>query len=145
MILVSSCLMGLKCRYDGQVMADAGVMAYLEDKAFMLICPEQLGGLPTPRRPAELISLEPLLIQNNNMQDVTDNFVEGVHQVEALIKDKPITLAILKSKSPSCGSETIYDGTFSNQLVAGEGLLARALRQKNIKVINEKKVGTIYE
>lgn len=145
MILVSSCLIGLKCRYDGSKKADSEVMKYLEGKEYLPVCPEQMGGLATPRYPAEIITNNPLKIVNNHGDDVTANFVEGANQVLEIIKDRNITLAILKAKSPSCGSEAVYDGTFSSKLISGEGVLSMMLRQSKIKVINEKKVGTINE
>lgn len=140
MILVSSCLFGLKCRYDGKEMVNQSVMDYLKDKEYILVCPEQMGGLATPRPPAEIISKSPLKIVNNINEDVTIQFETGVKEIEKIIKNKKIDLAILKSKSPSCGSKVIYDGSFSGTLISGKGIFAEALESKNIKVINEEEV-----
>lgn len=139
MILVSSCLIGLKCRYDASIKENTDVIKYLSDKEYWPICPEQMGGLATPRKPAEIVSNNPLKIVDNQGYDVTENFLEGANQVIEIIKDKKVSLAILKAKSPSCGSENIYDGTFSNKLVEGQGILTKLLREKGIRVINEKK------
>lgn len=141
MILVSSCLIGLKCRYDAKVSSNEEVIKFLENKEYWPICPEQMGGLSTPRYPAEIVSTKPLKIINSKGVDVTPEFVEGVDQIEKIIKGRNIQLAILKAKSPSCGSEYIYDGNFSRILIEGEGILTKRLRSLNIKVINEKKVG----
>lgn len=141
MILVSSCLLGMTCRYDGKAKEYPQVLAYLKGKPFIIVCPEQMGGLETPRNPAEIHSLNPLKIVNDQGCDVTQNFENGVSDVMKLIEHYDIELAILKSLSPSCGSEQVYDGTFSRRLVVGEGLLAKALRVKNIKVINELSLG----
>lgn len=145
MIIVSSCLIGLKCRYDGNEKKNESVVKYLENKEFMPVCPEQMGGLSTPRNPAEIVSQYPIKIVNDIGTDVTTNFIEGVKQVQSIIINRDVTLAILKAKSPSCGSENVYDGTFSKKLIRGEGVLSKMLRHKGIKVINEEKVGSLNE
>ncbi|MCH4888662.1 DUF523 domain-containing protein [Acidaminobacter sp. JC074] len=136
MILVSSCLLGLSCRYDGKEKADERVINYLKDKAFMPICPEQMGGLTTPRPPAEIVSFQPLKICTEE-NDVTKAFVRGVDEVMKLVKLQNIEKAILKSKSPSCGTYEIYDGSFTRKLVKGSGIMAKRLMANDIKVINE--------
>ena len=145
MIIVSSCLIGLKCRYDGKEKIDDSVVKYLKDKEYLLVCPEQMGGLSTPRYPAEIVSFNPLKIMNDHGTEVTEQFIEGVKQVEKIIENRGVTLAILKAKSPSCGSKQIYDGTFSRKLISGEGVLSKTLKLKGIKVINEEKVGSLDE
>jgi uncharacterized protein YbbK (DUF523 family) len=137
MILVSSCLLGLCCRYDGKEKADSKVLDYLKNKSFIPVCPEQMGGLPTPRKPAEIVSLEPLKIVTDDFEDVTSEFKKGVSEVVKLTELYNVSEAILKSKSPSCGRYQIYDGTFSRTLIEGSGILVSTLTHKNIKVINE--------
>ena len=137
MILVSSCLLGLCCRYDGKEKVDERVLTYLKGKNYLPICPEQMGGLPTPRKPAEIVSLEPLKITTEDHIDVTEAFEKGVSEVMKLIKLHDIDLAILKSKSPSCGSREVYDGTFSRNLIKGAGILSLSMTKNNIKTINE--------
>jgi len=139
MILVSSCLLGLCCRYDGKEKEYEGIHTFLKNKAYIPICPEQMGGLPTPRKPAEIVSLEPLKIMTEE-GDVTAEFVKGVEEVKKLILRHDIELAILKSKSPSCGRYERYDGTFTRTLIKGSGILASMLLDKNIKVINEEDI-----
>jgi len=136
MILVSSCLLGLCSRYDGEEKADEKVLEYLKDKPFMPICPEQMGGLTTPRPPAEIISLDPLKICTED-DDVTEKFVNGVEEVMKLVKLQKVDKAILKSKSPTCGRYEIYDGTFTRTLIKGAGIMAKRLLDENIEVINE--------
>jgi uncharacterized protein YbbK (DUF523 family) len=137
MILVSSCLLGLCCRYDGKEKEYKKVLEYLKDKTYITVCPEQMGGLPTPRGAAEIVSLEPLKIMTEDGIDVTGAFQKGVDEVLKLIKPLPIEKAILKSLSPSCGTYKIYDGTFSRNLIVGSGIVSKALQEMNIEVINE--------
>ena len=140
MILVSSCLLGLSCRYDGKAKADESVLEYLKDKVYIPVCPEQMGGLTTPRDPAEIISRSPLSIETADGKDVTDAFVKGVTEVDKLLDLHKVELAILKSKSPSCGRYEIYDGTFTRTPIKETGIFAENLISKNIKVINENDV-----
>lgn len=142
MILVSSCLMGLACRYDGLSKVHESVRTFLQDKAYILVCPEQMGGLSTPRPPCEMISNDPIAIQTASGDDCTEAFLKGVVEVEKILKLYPIEMAILKAKSPSCGSKQIYDGSFTRNLVQGQGVLARCLLEKGIKVINEDEIVT---
>jgi len=137
MILVSSCLLGLCCRYDGKEKVNEHVLDYLKDKAYIPICPEQMGGLPTPREPAEIVLMDPLSIQTEAGDDVTDSFVKGVDEVVKLLSLYDVKEAILKSKSPSCGTYQIYDGTFNRTLIKGSGVMSKRLQEASVKVINE--------
>lgn len=137
MILVSSCLLGLCCRYDGKEKVNEHVLDYLKDKEYTPICPEQMGGLPTPREPAEIVTMDPLSIQTEAGDDVTDSFLKGVDEVVKLLSLYDVKEAILKSKSPSCGTYQIYDGTFTRTLIKGSGMMSKRLQEASIKVINE--------
>jgi len=137
MILVSSCLLGLCCRYDGKEKVNKHVLDYLKDKAYIPICPEQMGGLPTPREPAEIVLMDPLSIQTEAGDDVTDSFLKGIDEVVKLLSLYDVKEAILKSKSPSCGTYQIYDGTFTRTLIKGSGMMSKRLQEASIKVINE--------
>ncbi len=137
MILVSSCLLGLCCRYDGKEKVDEQVMNYLKDKTYIPICPEQMGGLSTPREPAEIVSKHPLSIQTETGINVTSEFLKGVDEVVKLLSLYDVKEAILKSKSPSCGTYQIYDGTFTRTLINGSGVMSKRLQEESIKVINE--------
>lgn len=140
MILVSSCLLGLACRYDGQAKKYPEVESFLKGKAYLAVCPEQMGGLSTPRKPCEIISMNPISIQTEDGIDCTQSFLKGVDEVEKLMTYQQIELAILKAKSPSCGSNMIYDGTFSRRLIAGQGVLASYLSKQGIKVLSEENI-----
>ena len=138
MILVSSCLLGLNCRYDQSQKPDHDIIDFLKGKSFIPVCPEQMGGLSTPRVPCEIVSRSPLKVMSAQGMDCTEFYEKGVKEVLKLIEICPVNFAILKAKSPSCGSKEIYDGTFSKTLISGKGLLSQALEDKNIRVYNEK-------
>jgi len=134
MILVSSCLVGLGCRFDATDKKTEEVLTYLKDKEWMPVCPEQMGGLATPRDPAE-IRRERVVTKDG--KDVTAQFIRGADEVARLARLVGATEAILKSRSPSCGSGHIYDGTFSKVLIEGDGLTARALKKMGLTVKSE--------
>ncbi|RXK14270.1 hypothetical protein CP965_02130 [Halarcobacter mediterraneus] len=148
-ILISSCLLGEDVRYDGgnSSFAYNPNFSFSEKELFMDIlcenevyslCPEIKGGLNTPRKPAEITSAEkPFKVETINKDDVTINFLLGAKKALELCLEENIKIALLKSKSPSCGNIQIYDGTFSNTLVQGQGLTARLLNENGIKVFNE--------
>lgn len=128
-ILVSACLLGTCCKYNGGHNRNEDVLKITKGNEIIPVCPEMLGGLSCPRVPCE--------IQQNKVigkdgKDYTENYQKGVNKVLEMIKDKPIDLAILQARSPSCGVSMIYDGTFSKRLIAGSGLLARALKDLDI-------------
>lgn len=133
-ILVSACLLGTPCRYDGVGKADARVLALAKSRRLIPVCPEQLGGLPTPRPPAERDGAR---IRANDGADVTAAFQRGAQETLRLLKLFGCKTAILKARSPSCGFGRIYDGTFSGTLVSGDGLTAALLRQNGVAVFTE--------
>jgi uncharacterized protein YbbK (DUF523 family) len=131
---VSACLLGINCRYDGKNSYNEKVKKFLEDKDFFVFCPEQLGGLSTPRMPSEIIDYSKEIVKNKNGEDVSENFKKGAEESIKIIEMlKPDTL-ILKEKSPSCGVKKIYDGTFSGTLKEGNGILSKYLREKKLKI-----------
>ena len=148
-ILISSCLLGEDVRYDGENSSVAYnpsftfsqkelFMDILCDNEIYSFCPEVSGGLPTPREPAEIISAnKPFKVQTKNGEDVTINFLIGAKNALELCKEENIKVALLKSKSPSCGNEKIYDGKFSETLIEGEGLTAKLLNENGVTVFNE--------
>lgn len=139
-VLVSACLVGVKCRYNGTGVYDSAVEAYLVDKDILKVCPELMGGLETPREPCELWKGK---VVTKNGVDVSAAFLKGAEKVVELAKEQQIKLAILKSRSPSCGSNKIYDGTFTHTLIDGEGVCAALLKQAGIRVLNEDEIGDI--
>ncbi len=131
-VLVSACLMGLPCRYDGKTcIPSQEVMDLVKKSRAMPICPEQLGGLPTPRPPAEISKGR---VINSNGEDVTENFLRGAEISAKLARLFGAKLAILKDKSPSCGSTLIYDGSFTEQLIEGEGMTTALLKREGVTV-----------
>lgn len=134
MELCSACLLGIRCRFDGRCKANRKVIELAKITILIPICPEQLGGLPTPREPAEQRGGRVLTISG---RDVTENFAKGAEEVLRLAKLFGIKKAILKQKSPSCGCGKIYDGFFAGKVVEGNGVTATLLKKYGIKVISD--------
>lgn len=132
-VLVSACLLGDNCKYSGGNNFNQAIVDFLKDKEVIKVCPELLGGLPTPRKPAEIVNN---VVKTQDGESFDDAFRMGVEKVLAMIADEDIEYAILQARSPSCGTKQIYDGTFTKTLIDGQGLLARALAQKGIKLID---------
>lgn len=139
MYLVSSCLAGVNCRYDGRNNEDNFIIELVKQGKAVPVCPEQLAGLPTPRQCCEILIYENAnkKIISKDGQDFTLEFVEGAEKTLAIAKALGIKKAILKSKSPSCGCGFIYDGTFSRELIEGNGLTAELLIKNGIDVYTE--------
>lgn len=133
-ILVSACLLGCPCRYDGTAKADPRVLALMERHTLIPVCPEQLGGLPTPRLPSERREGG---VFDRGGKDVTVQYRQGAGEVLRLARLYGCTHAVLKERSPSCGSGQIYDGSFSHVLVPGSGVAAELLAQNGITVLGE--------
>lgn len=147
MILVSACLLGINCKYNGDNNKDLKVLEYLKDKEFTIVCPEQLGGMSTPRDPSEIIRLDGDAVINgetsvitNKRLDVTRKFKLGANETLKIAKLYNCTEAILKEGSPSCGSNYIYDGTFTGKKRDGIGVTTSLLKHNGIKVISEKEI-----
>ncbi len=133
-ILVSACLLGTPCRYDGKSKPRAAVQALATQYRLIPICPEVMGGLPTPRVPSEIVG-ECVMMQDG--RDVTDNYRRGAEIALALAREHGCDAAILKAKSPSCGRDLIYDGSFCGRLVPGNGICAALLLQNGLRVLTE--------
>ncbi len=136
-ILVSACLLGIPCRYDGKSKPNASVIALSERHELILACAEVLGGLDTPRAPAEIVGDR---VINKSGIDVSREYSLGAEAVLELAIKNDCKIAIMKSKSPSCGRDEIYDGTFSRTLKRGNGICAELLLKNNITVLNEKEI-----
>jgi uncharacterized protein YbbK (DUF523 family) len=134
MKLCSACLLGIKCRYDGKSARNRKVIMLLKAETLIPVCPEQLGGLPTPREPAEIRGER---VFTRSEKDVTENFERGAKEVLKIAKLYGIKEAIMKQGSPSCGSGRIYDGTFSGKTIKGDGITTAVLKENGIKVITE--------
>jgi len=134
MILVSACLAGMKCRYDGKANSEEKILSLVKQGLALPVCPEQLGGLPTPRPASEIINDKVLTIDGN---DVTENFRKGAEEVLRIAKLINCKEAILKQRSPSCGFGKIYDGTHSKKMIKGNGVTADILHKNGIKILTE--------
>jgi len=144
MILVSACLLGINCKYNGDNNSNEKLKAYLKDKEYIIACPEQLGGLTTPRDPSEIVGKggESVLmgegkVLSNRDRDVTSCFVKGAEETLKIANLYKCKEAVLKEGSPSCGSSFVYDGTFSGVKIEGQGVTASILRKNGISVISE--------
>ena len=139
MILVSACLAGFPCRWDRNSTPDLCVMELVKTGQAIPVCPEQLGGLPTPRPPAERQG-DRVLTKDGG--DVTYQFQRGAEIVLAIAQEFGCRKAILKSCSPSCGKAIIYDGSFMGKLIQGNGLTAELLMQHGIEVFAEDEISS---
>ena len=136
-ILVSACLLGEPCRYDGKSKPCPAVIALKEEYNLIPICPEVMGGLPTPRVPSEICG-DRVLMKDGH--DVTENYNRGAQTALRLARENGCTVAILKEKSPSCGSGLIHNGLFDGGLVAGDGITAQLLKKEGIRVLGESEI-----
>lgn len=133
-ILVSACLLGVNCRYNGTGMLLRELLDLKKKHHLIPICPEIYGGMKTPREPAEKRGNK---VVTKTGKDVTEYFERGSNEVLKLVKFYDCKYAILKERSPSCGYGKIYDGTFTKTLVDGNGVLAELLAENGITVIGE--------
>ena len=132
--VVSACLAGIPCRYDGGCSPFLPVLQLVENGQAIPVCPEQLGGLPTPRIPAEIANGRVITREGT---DVTEAFRHGACEALRLAKEYGCTRAVLKARSPSCGCGPIYDGTFCRRLTEGQGIFARMLLEAGFTVVSE--------
>lgn len=136
-LLISACLLGINCRYDGtgNLLED---MQQLKKKYHLIpICPEILGGLPTPRTPSERLDSK---VVTKTGEDVTEEFLRGAQEVLKLAKLFDCSYAVLKERSPSCGYGQIYDGSFTGRLIPGDGVLADLLSSHGITILGESQI-----
>ncbi|MGH4140142.1 DUF523 domain-containing protein [Clostridium sp.] len=144
MIIVSACLCGINCKYNGGNNLDARVLKLLKGGKAIPVCPEQLGGQQTPRAPHEIVNgngADVLMGKARTLgpkdDDVTSEFIKGAYETLKIAEAVGASIAILKSRSPSCGVSQIYDGTFSGTKRPGNGVTAELLLTKGIKVFTE--------
>ena len=133
-ILISGCLLGVCCRYDGASKPHPLAMELGKEHELVPVCPEQLGGLATPRPPAERQGER--IIAKTGL-DVTEQYRRGAEEALKLCRLLGCDAAVLKERSPSCGSGEIYDGTFTGTLIAGDGVTAELLKENGIAVYGE--------
>jgi uncharacterized protein YbbK (DUF523 family) len=144
LILISACLGGVDCKYNGGNNLKEEILKLIKEKKAILVCPEQLGGLATPRVPCEIVGgdgqtvLEKQAkVMNKNGEDKTTYFLKGAEETLKIAKLYDVRTAIFKGKSPSCGSGTIYDGNFSGNKKKGDGVTAALLKNEGIRVVDE--------
>ena len=136
-ILVSACLLGRNCKYNGGSNLDDRVVEFLRDKEIIEVCPEVLAGLGVPRVPMEIVGG---VLRNRDGHETDAPVRRAVARILEDIRDEEIECAILKSRSPTCGVHQVYDGTFSGTLVAGAGVLAQALMDAGIRVVDAEEI-----
>lgn len=144
MIGISACLGGICCRYDGGSKGIAELEQLVADQKALMVCPEVLGGLPTPRDPAEIYFGDGFDVWKNEAQvltikgeDVTEAYRDGAKKAYLQLKELKITKLIVKDRSPSCGSQQIYDGSFSGALKVGVGVATAYFIKQGIKIYSE--------
>lgn len=137
-ILVSACLLGINCKYDGGNNLKEELKELADLHNLVPFCPEVYGGLATPRIPSERLGEK---VVNKVGSDVTENFVRGAMEALRIARLFDCKYAILKEKSPSCGSNKIYDGTFTGTLTDGDGVTTELLKKHGITVITENELG----
>ena len=133
-IIVSECLLGVNCKYSGGNNLNERVLRLGEKHTLIPVCPEQLGGLSTPREPSEIIGKR---VINKSGRDVTENYVRGAKETLKTARAYNCRCAVLKERSPSCGTKEVYDGTFSKTVVSGKGITAALLENNGIEIYNE--------
>ncbi len=141
-LLISACLLGVRCRYDGESCPNLAVEALMERYHLIPICPEQLGGLTTPRAPSERVNGA---VKTKTGEDVTQAYLRGAEQALHLARLFSCKKAVLKERSPSCGSGEIYDGTFSGARIPGNGVTAELLKQNGIAVYGESEIWDLLD
>ena len=139
-ILVSACLMGVNCRYNGERLTLERLDELMEKHTLIPVCPEVFGGMPTPREPSEIRAGR---VFSKSGRDVTDHYERGADEVLRLARLYRCTCAILKERSPSCGHGRVYDGTFTGRLVEGNGFSAARLAGAGVAVIGESEIETL--
>lgn len=144
MILVSSCLAGLKVRYNGTDCLEEKIGKLVEENRAVTVCPELLGGLATPREPAEIVGGdgEDVLegkakVIDKTGKDVTEFFINGAYATLETARKYKATMVVLKENSPSCGSSSIYNGEFNGEKIAGNGVTSALLKRNGIQVMSE--------
>ena len=132
-IMVSVCLLGENCKYSGGNNRNEKVLAYVAGHEVIPVCPEVMGGLPTPRVPAEIVQG---VVINREGVNVDREYRLGAQKALQIAREKQIDLAILQSRSPSCGAKEIYDGTFSGKRIPGQGVTAKLLSDNGFAVMD---------
>lgn len=137
-IVVSACLLGEDCRYDGGSNRCQRVIDFVKGHEVTAVCPERMGGLPTPRVPAEICCGK---VVNAEGVCVDEYFRKGAQEALKTALERGVEMAILQPRSPSCGCRQVYDGTFSRTLIPGQGVFAKLLSDHGVKVLEPEELG----
>lgn len=132
-IAVSACLLGDNCKYNGGNNYSEKVAQFLKGHYVIPVCPEVMGGLPTPRDPSEIVNGT---VMHKDGSSVDEEFRKGADLALKKVLEAGAELVILQSRSPSCGVQTVYDGTFTGKIISGQGVFAKLLIENNIKVLD---------
>lgn len=141
-ILISACLLGQKVRYDGKSKEVKGLIELTKYYDLIPMCPECSGGLKIPRVPSEIVNDKVL---SKSGRDVTSNYNDGAYMASTICRLYHIKLAVLKERSPSCGTHFIHDGSFTDKVIEGQGITARKLTSMGVKCINEDEALALLE
>ncbi len=136
-ILVSACLLGEKCKYNGGDNYSPAVIDFVKDHQVIPVCPEMRSGMGCPRIPIEIVDG---VLMDQNGKNVDASMRTAIREILTDIQNEEISCAILKSRSPTCGVRQVYDGTFSGKLVSGSGLFAQALKDAGYRVIDSEEI-----
>ena len=131
-ILVSACLLGYNCKYNGKNNYNSKIVELLKEHEVVPVCPEMFGGLSCPRIPCEKVENK---IMDKEGNDCTKQFIKGAEIALNIAKEKQVDFAILQRRSPSCGYSLIYDGTFNGNLIVGSGIFAQKLQSLDIPIM----------
>lgn len=142
-ILISACLVGDNCKYDGGNNLNPNIEALLEKYELVPFCPEVEGDLSVPRNPSEIKNNKVIMKNENDYLDVTENFEKGARKALMLCQYLKIKKAILKERSPSCGTHQINDGSFSHKLINGMGITAQKIMENGIMVYSEEEINQL--
>ena len=132
-IAVSACLLGENCKYNGGNNYSVKLVDYIKGNDVLSVCPEVMGGLPVPRESAEIVNG---VVSHKDGTSVDKEFRKGAKKALEIVKEENVDLVILQSRSPSCGVNSIYDGSFSGKLISGKGVFADLLQKNGIKVMD---------
>ncbi len=141
-IIVSACLMGCDCRYKGDNCKNDDLLALSKKHTLIPVCPEQMGGLPTPRDPGEIQGEK---VISSAGKDITYEYNKGAKTALYIAKTAGAQAAVLKANSPSCGKGVIYDGTFTGNKIAGDGVTVKLFKTEGIKVFTENEISELSE
>ena len=130
---VSACLLGENCKYNGGNNYNKKLVDFVKDHEVIPICPEVFGGLPTPRKPAEIVDG---IVKLESGLSVDKEFKKGAQKALGIILENQVDLVILQSRSPSCGVNKVYDGTFTGKIIDGQGIFTKILKENEVPVID---------